>query len=45
MGCPQHSGYLFLQTAKGGYADELYKKMGFVIDRTISWSVKSFEGD
>ena len=34
-----------LQTAKGGYAEELYRKMGFVIDHTISWFVKSFEGD
>jgi len=30
------------QTAKGGYAEEFHKKMGFVVDHTISWFVKSF---
>lgn len=34
-----------LQTAKGGYAEQLYKKIGFVIDHSVSWFVKSFKGD
>jgi len=31
-----------LQTVKGGYAERLYKKIGFVIDHTISYFVKEF---
>jgi GNAT superfamily N-acetyltransferase len=33
-----------LQAEKGGYAERLYKKIGFVIDHTISYFVKKFEG-
>jgi ribosomal protein S18 acetylase RimI-like enzyme len=29
-----------LQTAKGGNAEKLYKKIGFEIDHTVSWYVK-----
>lgn len=33
-----------LQTAEGGYAERLYKKIGFVIDHTTSYFVKKFQG-
>ena len=33
-----------LQAAKGGYAERLYKKIGFEIDHTISHFVKKFQG-
>ena len=33
-----------LQTEKGGYAEQLYRKTGFEIDHTISYFVKKFGG-
>jgi len=33
-----------LQTAKGGPAERLYKKIGFEIDHTVSFFVKKFQG-
>ena len=33
-----------LQTAKGGYAERLYRKIGFETDHTIPWFVKRFKG-
>jgi len=32
-----------LETAKGGYTERLYKKIGFEIDHTTSWFVKKFK--
>ena len=34
-----------LQTAKGGNAERLYRKIGFETDHTISWFVKKFQGE
>ena len=33
-----------LQTEKGGYAEQLYRKTGFEVDHTISYFVKKLEG-
>lgn len=33
-----------LQTAKGGNAERLYRKIGFATDHTISWLVKTLQG-